>query len=76
MVEISLSGSGEGPQAETPGAYSTEAGYPKGRRWQGAPLSADRENETTEGGSPRSKVHVGAMKHLPTGSGAARGLTR
>jgi hypothetical protein len=23
MVEISLSGSGEGPQAETPGAYST-----------------------------------------------------
>ena len=31
MVEISLSGSGEGLQAVTPGAYSTEAGHPEGR---------------------------------------------
>jgi len=32
MVEISLSGSGEGPQAETPGAYSTKPGTPGGGR--------------------------------------------
>lgn len=32
MVEISLSGSGEGPQEATTGAYSTEARPPKGHR--------------------------------------------
>jgi hypothetical protein len=77
MVEISLSGSGEGPQAETPGAYSTEARHPEGRKVQGAPLSADRENETAEGGFSRRD---GLRRHratkrskLPRGCAGERG---
>jgi hypothetical protein len=33
-------------------------------RWQGAPLSADRENETTGSGSPRGTGLGNAMRHL------------
>jgi hypothetical protein len=49
MVEISLSGSGEGPQAETPGAYSTEARHPEGRKVpRRAALGGPRERDDRE----------------------------
>lgn len=67
MVEISLSGSGEGPQAETPGAYSTRPGNPqteparateRGGSWPGAALSGgtrERAGKTRHRG-PRQSV--------------------
>jgi hypothetical protein len=54
MVEISLSGSGEGPQAETPGAYSTEARHPEGRKVpRRAALGGPRERDERERTSVR-----------------------
>jgi hypothetical protein len=50
MVEISLSGSGEGPQAVTPGAYSTEPGHP--RR---GPLGLEARQRGARANEPRRR---------------------
>jgi hypothetical protein len=56
MVEISLSGSGEGPQEATTGAYFTEDGHPSGAGGLEARRMVVRENELTDWGLPSRAI--------------------
>ncbi len=72
------------PRGLPPGCGESRSAHPKGRRWQGALLSAERENETMEAGQanqapvtqdPKLQTHGRPAEHSRSAIGLAMSVS-